>query len=156
MSKGTVYTGIIYLPGHPKADLHGLLRCVVRTDRGMSHLTSILRTYDIPFSPVLFNWGVWCESKSFAELNATENQYGRALVCPTWCQYLGPEHYLPIPETLKAGAPKVAKKDEPLPAIGRHLFSPGENDPKRCRVCHLAKDENQKHVVPLMEMEKQS
>ena len=39
--KGTVYTGIIYLPKHPQADMHGLLRCAVRTERGMSHLAHI-------------------------------------------------------------------------------------------------------------------
>ena len=47
--KGTVYTGIVYLPKHANADIHGLLRCIVRT-KGMSELASILRVYDIPFS----------------------------------------------------------------------------------------------------------
>lgn len=101
--KGTVYTGIVYLPKHANADIHGLLRCIVRT-KGMSELASILRVYDIPFSPALFNWGIWCESKSVVEQAATEGQYGRTLVCPTWCQYLDIANYQPIPEKLKAGA----------------------------------------------------
>ena len=98
--KGTVFTGLVYLPSHPKADIHGQLRCIVRT-AGMTNLTTILRRFDIPFSPVLFNYNLWCESKSVMEIQATERHYGEALVCPTWQQYLGAENYVPIPASFR-------------------------------------------------------
>lgn len=101
--KGKVYSGIIYLPNHPHADMHGQLRCIVRTEGGMMHLASILRAYDIPFSPMLFNLGTWCESKSTIEQSVSEKFYGVAIVCPTWCQYLRPDNYRAIPESLKVG-----------------------------------------------------
>ena len=153
--KGTVYTGIVYLPKHPQADMHGLLRCAVRTERGMSHLAAILRVYDIPFSPMLFNWGIWCLSESVVEQTATELYYGRALVCPLWCQYLEPGKYKPISDVLKPGAtlnPGAAQGIED-PAIfrntGRHLYIAGE-DGRRCRVCHQLRDENPRHVRPIV------
>ncbi len=37
--KGTVYTGIVYLPKHPDADMHGLLRCAVRTKASACSIT---------------------------------------------------------------------------------------------------------------------
>jgi hypothetical protein len=154
--KGTVYTGIIFLPKHPNADMHGLLRCAVRTNGGMSELTRILRIYDIPFSPVLFNWGIWCESKSMAEAAATERNYGRAMVCPTWCQYLESSRYELIPETFKHAtgvvvsvehAQAILEKVGLTLAIAAHLFTPAEDGiGKKCKVCHQAKDENPRHV----------
>jgi len=141
--KGTVYTGIIYFPQHPQADMHGQLRCVVRTS-GITNLTSILRVYDIPFSPTLFNWSIWTESKSLAEQLATQQNYGVALVCATWRQYLAPEHYQPIPDKFKAGAlPPQADRQKEVPTIGPHLFQAwdGENGPRRaCQWCSLPKD----------------
>jgi hypothetical protein len=155
--KGTVYTGIIFLPKHPNADMHGLLRCAIRTNGGMSELTRILRIYDIPFSPVLFNWGIWCESKSMAEAAATERNYGRAMVCPTWCQYLESSRYELIPEKFKRGTEAdigilrtmqtIADAYGVERAIAAHLFTPAEDGiGKKCKVCHQGKDENPRHV----------
>lgn len=149
--KGTVFTGIIYFPQHPQADMHGQLRCIVRTS-GITNLTSILRLYDIPFSPVLFNWSIWTESKSMAEQTASEQHYGRALVCPTWQQYLAPEHYQPIPDKFKVGSAQVhslllasAQMGWGLgrPILGPHLFEAwdGETGVRRaCQRCPFAKD----------------
>jgi len=96
--KGTVYSGLIYLPSHPQADVHGQIRCVVRT-QGITNLTTALRRFDIPFSPVLFNYSLWSESKSAIEQQATERHYGVPMVCPTWCQYLKVENYSVIPSS---------------------------------------------------------
>jgi len=133
--KGKVYGGVAYFPKHAAADLHGLLRCIVRT-AGITELTSILRIYDIAFSPVLFNWSIWAESKSMAEQAATELHYGRVLVCRLNQQYL-PGCYELIPETLKRTyrPPAPVPSTIPAAAIGRHLYSPEEGT-KRCKVCH--------------------
>lgn len=98
--KGTVYTGVIYFPRHPDADMHGLIRCVVRTS-GLMNLAGALRVYDIPFHAMMFGQGIWCESKSIAEIEASEMHYGEVMVCPTWCQYLKAENYKTIPRGLK-------------------------------------------------------
>jgi hypothetical protein len=98
--KGTVYTGIVYLPKHPQADMHGLLRCVVRTS-GVQNLASALRVYDIPFHPMMFSQGIWAESVSITEQYASSNHYGEVLVCELWQQYLKAENYQPVPKGLK-------------------------------------------------------
>jgi len=142
--KGTVYTGIVYLPKLPQADMHGLLRCVVRT-QGLTELTSILRIYDIPFSPALFNWGLWCESKSIIEQQVTETRYGRVLVCSVSFQYLALEAYREIPDSLKRTVvPPILRNlysGERTEAtitipVGKHLYAPVGDGDRRCRVCH--------------------
>lgn len=100
MSKGTVYTGIAYLPKYPDADMHGLVRCVVRTS-SVLRLAEALRVYDIPFHPLMLSQGIWCESKSAVEELASVSQYGQAIVCPLWCQYLKVENYKVIPKGFK-------------------------------------------------------
>lgn len=102
---GTVYTGVAYFPKHPQADLHGLVRCVVRTSSVMK-LAEALRIYDIPFSPMLLNQGIWNVSASIVEQRASESHYGEVLVSPLWCQYLEPDFYEPVPKSLKVGTGK--------------------------------------------------
>lgn len=144
--KGTVYGGIAYLPKHPKADLHGLLRCVVRT-QGMTNLTSALRVYDIPFSPVLFNQGIWAESKSVVEQQATEKNYGRVMVCSLQSEYLDVAQYELLPASWKLSMIELAPAPRVMVDgwhIGRHLFAPvvEEGERKgRCRVCHYPQDD---------------
>lgn len=146
--KGTVYGGIVYFPEHPRADLHGHLRGIVRTD-GITNLTSILRTYDIPFSPVLFNWSIWQESKSIVESQATEKEYGRLLVCAIVQQYVNPAAYETVPDSLKrtheiAAGAELARNAAGFMAstLGPHLFTPwdGETGPRRaCQLCTSGK-----------------
>ena len=156
--KGTVYTGIVYLPKHPEADMHGLLRCVVRT-QGLTELTSILRIYDIPFSPALFNWGLWCESKSIVEQHATGPHYGRVMVCSLErleLQFLSPEGYRELPDSMKRTAPAAQVlagfyTNEPAIAtitipIGKHLYAPVGDGDRRCRVCHNFGKDDPIHV----------
>ena len=148
--KGTVYGGVLYFPDHPKADLHGQVRGIVRTT-GITNLTSILRTYDIPFSPVLFNWSIWQESQSIVERQASEQQYGRLLVCPIAQQYLNPAAYELVPDLLKrthelAAGARLAESSAGFMAatMGEHLFQPWDGDlgPRRvCQHCPKAKDD---------------
>lgn len=138
--KGTVYSGIVYMPHHPEADLHGQLRCVVRA-QGITNLTSILRAWDIPFSPVLFNYSLWTESKSAIEREVSEGHFGEALVCPTWAQYLRHERYQPIPLELKM-RPAKSRMPAERPKIGQHLFAKWDElaGPKReCQHCSMPK-----------------
>lgn len=98
--KGTVYSGVVYLPKYRDADMHGLLRAVVRTS-SVLRLAESLRVYDIPFHPLMLSQGIWCESKSMVENAASERFYGQVIVCPLWCQYLKAENYVPIPKEFK-------------------------------------------------------
>jgi hypothetical protein len=102
-SQPSVYAGIVYLPQHPQADLHGLIRGVVRT-RGILRLKEILDRFDIPFHARMFQEGTWSESRSIAEIQAAQSHYGELLVCPLWCAYLGASYYQPAKEGLKMRA----------------------------------------------------
>ena len=99
--KGTVYTGPAFFPKHPLADMHGLVRCVVRTS-GVLNLHRALQVYDIPFHVMMLSLGLWCESKSVIEQGVTAEHYGEVMVCELWKQYLKPENYQPVPKGLKA------------------------------------------------------
>ncbi len=97
MAKGTVYSGIVYMPEHPFADLHGLIRLVIRTQSWML-VQDAMTEWGIPL--IGLRWKIWQESKSHAEHQATERHYGELLACPLALQYLKPENYKPIPKTL--------------------------------------------------------
>jgi hypothetical protein len=43
--KGTLYGGIICRPGHPEADMHGLLRCIIRA-RSKQHVADALHRFE--------------------------------------------------------------------------------------------------------------
>jgi hypothetical protein len=98
--KGTTYSGIIYFPEHPDADMHGLLRIAVQC-KAWIEIPAKLERYghDMPIL-VLRNLGIWQESKSVAEQQATATRYGELLACPLVLQYLKAENYKPIPKSL--------------------------------------------------------
>lgn len=96
--KGTCYSGIAYLPEHPDADMHGLVRVAIR-DRSFMIVCEKLESAGIP-SRGLLNIRVWQESKSHAEMVATEWHPGELLACPIVLQYMSPENYRPIPKSL--------------------------------------------------------
>lgn len=97
--KGTTYAGIVHLPRHPEADIHGLMRAVMRTD-SLFRLEQACQLWDIPFRMSLFGMHVWGESKSIAEIHAGELHYGVLLVCRLDQAYLSSEAYQPIPKNL--------------------------------------------------------
>lgn len=98
MAKGTVYSGIVWLPDHPDADLHGLIRVVIR-EASMLRVAAKLEGIAV-YNGGLYNANIWQESKSHAEHQATERHYGELLACPLVMQYLRPENYKPIPKSL--------------------------------------------------------
>jgi hypothetical protein len=118
--KGTVYTGVCYFPRHPQADMHGLVRCIVRTS-SLQKLQEALAVYDIPFHVLMFNEGIWCESKSVVEKAVSETHYGEVMVCALSYQYLGGGHYETVPKGLKVS--QVVKAQRPLgEATNRHTW----------------------------------
>ena len=97
MAKGTVYSGIVCMPDHPDADLHGLIRVVIRAISKLD-VREKLDEFDIWMAP--WHSKIWQESKSHAEHQATERHYGELLACPLALQYLRPENYKPISKSL--------------------------------------------------------
>lgn len=102
MTKGIVYGGVAYLPVHPQADMHGLVRIIVRT-KSAAHASLALSSFAIPKPAQLFNCRVWGESKSAAEQQATEGHYGEVLVCSLQEAYLNAAKYIRIPKGMKNG-----------------------------------------------------
>ena len=97
--KGTVYSGIVYMPMHPDSDLHGMLRLVIR-EASVMRISEKLDRARIPYTPSLFQTRIWQVSRSHAEEQATVGHYGELLACPLVLQYLKPENYKPIPKFL--------------------------------------------------------
>ena len=95
--KGIVYSGIVYMPEHPDSDLHGLIRIAVRTRGGWIEVRKKLTIVGLNSSlPPM----IWQISKSHAEEQATDRNYGILLACPLALQYLKAENYKPIPKSL--------------------------------------------------------
>lgn len=99
MAKGTVYSGIVWMPLHPDADLHGMLRVCIR-DASFLEVRLKLERAGIPTAAGMQILRVWQHSQSHAEHQATERHYGELLACPLVSQYLKPENYKPIPKSL--------------------------------------------------------
>ena len=101
--KGTVYSGIVVAPDHPDADLHGLIRVCIR-ERSWE---AVERKLERAFDPLAAPWNsrLWGQTKSNAEILATEGRYGELLACPLVLAYLDPKHYKPVKSKSKpAGA----------------------------------------------------
>ena len=95
--KGIVYSGIVYAPEHPDADLHGLVRAAIRERSWILARRSLEREFgESQRFRWLLNSEAWTNSKSNAESLATEKHYGEILVCPIVRQYLDPKYYKPI------------------------------------------------------------
>jgi hypothetical protein len=100
--KGKVFGGFAYFPNHPKADMHGHVRLVIRT-KGYLYAATALRFYGINFPVQLWNEHIWQESKSVAEITATSTHYGQVMACSVVESYLSAERYAVIPKGLKNG-----------------------------------------------------
>ena len=118
MAKGKCFGGVAYLPGHPCADLHGLLRMCIRTRSWAEVIrASRERTGETNLGCYpSFNWNsrIWQESKSHIEIALTETHYGEFFVCPLEKQYLSPENYVPLREK-KPQSGKPAEKHTGMP-----------------------------------------
>ena len=100
--KGKVFGGVAYFPKHPKADMHGHVRLVIRT-RSYLFVAAALRLYGINSPVQLWNEKIWQESKSVAEMTATASHYGEVMVCSVVEAYLSAERYSVIPKGLRNG-----------------------------------------------------
>lgn len=101
MDKGTTFGGILHWPRHPAADMHGLVRAVVRV-RSRVQVGHAVTVYGLPWTaPSMWLQGIWGESLSQAEREATRAHYGQLLVCRLEEQYLHAELYREPPKDLE-------------------------------------------------------
>lgn len=100
--RGTCYGGVIYLPSHPDADLHGLVRACMRISGGWVALFTKIDMLGIRRTTGrMSNSQIWQVSESQAEKAATERHYGQLLICPLVKQYLAAENYRPMAKIQK-------------------------------------------------------
>jgi hypothetical protein len=90
--KGSVYGGIFYLPSHPAADMHGLLRGVMRTN-SMAYVNLALEGLGVESCRVMWREHLWAESASAVERLVTETHYGELMVSPLVSAYLNADSY---------------------------------------------------------------
>ena len=111
--KGIPYGGVLYLPEHPSADIHGLVRAVIRTkswlwaEEHLTKQTNVLRTHH------LWTSGFWSESKSAVEILVSQQHYGELLICPMVESYINAEAYKPY----RKQAEKVHAEPAPISGI---------------------------------------
>lgn len=84
----TVYGGVLCIPDHPQADMHGLVRACLRVKARIEVQDILVKSYKLTWYPSAWAAGIWAESASAAELIATKAHYGRLLVAPLSRQYL--------------------------------------------------------------------
>jgi len=113
--KGTVYSGISYLPDHPDADLHGLVRVVVRE---MNRMRVVQRLEDAGVRTLgIWTTSTWAASKSHVEHQAAV-EFGVLFACPLAKQYLTIEHYRPISKGVLAKNRAGQTHEEARPRTG--------------------------------------
>lgn len=107
--KGICYGGVLHFPLHPSADMHGLVRACVRVSSRLE-IEPLLLSRGLP-TIHQSHWldGVWQESQSVAEQQATGQCYGQLLICKLAEQYLRVEAYEPLPalKSLPKGKKRV-------------------------------------------------
>lgn len=102
--KGSVYGGVLYLPQHPYADIHGLVRAVMRT-KSWAFVSLALEQLNVVNPSLMARNGIWGQSGSAVEKLVTEGHYGELMVCPLVSAYLDASKYERLsPESLKAKA----------------------------------------------------
>ena len=99
--KGSVYGGVLYLPQHPYADIHGLVRAVMRT-KSWTYVSMALEELNVLNPSLMLRNGMWGQSGSAVEKIVTETHYGQMLVCPLVEAYLNAGKYERLlPESLR-------------------------------------------------------
>jgi hypothetical protein len=97
MSKGNVYGGVLHLPAHPAADIHGLVRAIMRT-RNQQFVNTALGGLGVQGPAALWREHIWCESGSAIERLVTESNYGVLMVCPLVSMYVKADAYQKLDE----------------------------------------------------------
>ena len=87
-----VFGGIVRLPAHKLADMHGLVRAVVRTQSQLQ-VDSIMRGFGLNIPPSFWIAGIWSESKSHYEDLVTIGHPGKVFVCGLWELYVNKGKY---------------------------------------------------------------
>ena len=99
--KGSVYGGVLYLPQHPAADIHGLVRAVMRT-KSWAYVNMALEQLNVVNPSLMLRNGIWGQSGSAVEKMVTEGHYGEMMVCPLVSAYLDAAKYERLlPESLR-------------------------------------------------------
>jgi len=98
--KGVVFGGIVSMPLHPDANMHGEIRCVIRT-RLFSQAINALSRFGVEVLPRDLG-RIWRASESHVEQTATMTHYGEVLACKLELAYLSVDNYHPIPADLMA------------------------------------------------------
>ena len=102
--KGSVYGGVLYLPQHPFADIHGLVRAVMRT-KSWGYVSLTLEQLNVVNPSLMLRNGIWGQSGSAVEKLVTEGHYGEMLVCPLVEAYINAAKYERlVPESLRQTA----------------------------------------------------
>lgn len=96
--KGLVFGGVLCLPSHPDSDMHGLIRCIVRTKSAAYASAALRMASGIDNPQVLFRLGIWSESASAIERMVTEQHYGEVWVCPLVSAYITASKYRRLDE----------------------------------------------------------
>jgi hypothetical protein len=115
--KGSVYGGVLYLPQHPYADIHGLVRAVMRT-KSWVYVNMALEQLGVINPALMLRNGIWGQSGSAVEKMVTEGHYGEMLVCPLVEAYIAAGKYERLlPESLKQPV-----KGEVHTSVGREAY----------------------------------
>ena len=93
--KGTTYSGIVYWPEHPDADLHGLIRLIIRESRRLM-VEVKLEAMGLFSNPRMWDGKIWQQTQSHVEELASERHFGVFLSCPLAEQYIRPENYTEV------------------------------------------------------------
>lgn len=88
----TVWGGIVRLPHHKLADMHGLVRAVVRTQTKLQ-VNSIMESFGLNIPPSFWIHGIWSASRSLREDHVTQDHPGKVFVCGLWDLYVNEGKY---------------------------------------------------------------
>lgn len=112
--KGLTVGGIAHLPNLPEADLHGLVRLCIRDVSFLEVCRRATQELGINLTGSC-NLHVWQESKSHAEIQATEGNFGEFFVCSLVSQYLSASNYRPLRKK-KSGTKEEPARTGTVPA----------------------------------------
>jgi hypothetical protein len=93
--KGLVFGGTVKLPTSPHADMHGMVRAVVRTKLFTGAIVAMARLGVHVLPQDLGR--TWSVSTSAIESEITAPAYGVVFICPLALAYLRAEHYTKTP-----------------------------------------------------------
>ncbi len=89
--KGQVYGATVRFPNHPDANMHGEVRCIIRT-RFFYEVITAMGMYGIEVFPRDLGRH-WLVSESIIEHRVTTPNYGEIMVCPVSQAYITTDNY---------------------------------------------------------------